>query len=340
MMITLEINIDDIVMCLNKFGIFDSIKEWKLLADGPDHPVPYDVIRKIIYIELEDCNKYVMKFVREPVFTTQIIEKQSAFSDLLIKQGINTPHRITANGHYCVTYEKDNLTMDVYIEEWVGEKIPHLTMELYKNTGAIIGRIHRISQDSGFIIGFSLLYNEITERDTSFSRLWRNDNLRIIPKEQYDCMLEIYNRRLACIKKVWCDLPRAAVQGDIYSCNNIALNNDGLVVYDFNLAGDEVLIGDILQCWFRTIFDEKIEDDLEKLSRDQMWKEFILAYQEERTLTENEKLYIPDVYAILGTVYYTKILNYWMDKGECLKAEKNYSFLFELLNTEKLPYIN
>lgn len=339
-MITLEISAADTKECLHKFGLYDSIKEWRLLADGPDHPVPYDVIRKIVYVELENGDKYVMKFVREPVFTTQIIENQSAFSDLLMKYGIETPKRITVQGHYCVSFEKENLVMDVYIEEWVGEKISHLTMELYKNTGTIIGRIHNVSLRTEFKIGFSLLYNEITERDTSFSRLWRNGNERIIPKCQYEKMLEVYNRRLVIIKQIWSKLPRAAVQGDIYSCNNIAKKNGKLVVYDFNLAGDEVLIGDILQCWFRTVFDEKIEDDLAMLSKEKMWSEFILAYQSERNMTDIERKYFPDVYAILGVVYYSKLLNYWMDKGDCLRAEVHYSFLIELLNTKKLPYVN
>lgn len=340
MRITLEINIDDIKICLYKFGLLDSIKEWRLLADGPDHPVPYEVIRKIVYIELENDEKYVMKFVREPVFTTKIIEKQSAFSDLLRENGIKTPKRKMEEGRYCVSFEKEKLIMDVYIEEWVGEKIPHLTMKLYKNIGSVIGRIHKVSQHTGFQIGFSLLYNEITERDTSFSRLWRNGNQRIIPEKQYEEMLEIYNRRLAVLKQIWTELPRAAVQGDIYSCNNIAEKDGTLVIYDFNLAGDEVLIGDILQCWFRTIFDEKMKEDLALLSQDEMWSEFILAYQSQRILTNIEKKYFPDVYAILGAVYYSKLVNQWIDNGEYLRAKKHYSFLMKLLKTKELPYVN
>lgn len=339
-MITLEINVDDIKICLHKFGVVDPIKEWRLLADGPDHPVPYEVVRKIVYLELENGEKYVMKFVREPIFTTRIIEKQSAFSDLLMDNGIKTPKRKMVDGCYCISFEKEKLVMDVYIEEWVGEKIPQLTMKLYKNIGSVIGKIHKISQYTGFQIGFSLLYNEITERDTSFSRLWRNGNQSVIPQKQYEEILEIYNRRLAVIKRIWSKLPRAAVQGDIYSCNNIAEKDGTLVVYDFNLAGDEVLIGDILQCWFRTIFDKKIEDDLALLSQDEMWSEFILAYQSQRTLTNIEKKYFPDVYAILGVVYYSKLMNYWIDKGERLRAQNNYSFLMELLKTQKLPYVN
>lgn len=337
-MITMDINKTDTAICLQKFGLTEPVREWKLLADGPDHPVPYDVIRKIIYAELENDEKYVVKFVREPVFPTRIIENQSAFSDLLMSHGVNTPRRLKKDGHYCISYEKDNLTMDVYAEEWVGEKLRHFTPELYEKTGGVIGKIHRIAQETKFYIGFSLLYNEITQRDTSLGRLWRNGDHSLIPDAEYESMLKIYNRRLEIIKKVWTTLPRAAVQGDIYSCNNLAVRDGRLVVYDFNLAGDEVLIGDILQCWFRTIFDEKIEKDLSRLSRGDLWSVFIRAYQEERRLTDIEKKYFPDVYAILGTVYYTKLLNFWMAAGNMQKARENYEYLFELLETEELPF--
>ena len=337
-MITIDINKNDTLICLNKLGISESVKEWKLLADGPDHPVPYDVIRKIIYVELESAKKYVIKFVREPVFTTEIIENQSAFSDLLMEHGVDTPKRLMKDGHYCITYTKENLTMNVYMEEWVGEKILHFTLDLYEKTGSVIGKIHRISQKTNFQIGFSLLYNEITKGDTSFERLWTNRDHSLIPENEYAVMLQIYNRRLATIKRVWPVLPRAAVQGDIYSCNNIAIRNSGLAVYDFNLAGDEVLVGDILQCWFRTVFDEKIEEDLSKISRKEMWSVFMKAYQMERPLLNIEKKYFPDIYAILGVVYYTKLLNFWMASGDLQRAKENYKYLFELLETEKVLF--
>lgn len=337
-MITIDIDKNDTIRCLKEFGILESVKEWKLLADGPDHPVPYDVIRKIIYVKLESSKKYVIKFVREPVFPTEIIETQSAFSDLLMEYGVDTPKRLMKNGHYCITYTKENLTMNVYMEEWVGEKISHFTLDLCEKTGSVIGKIHRISQKTNFQIGFSLLYNEITKRDTSFERLWRNRNHSLIPENEYAVMLQIYNRRLDTVKRVWTELPRAAVQGDIYSCNNVAIRNGGLAVYDFNLAGDEVLVGDILQCWFRTVFDEKIEEDLSKLTREKMWSVFIKAYQKERSLLNIEKKYFPDIYAILGVVYYTKLLNFWIASGDLQRAKENYKYLFELLNKEKLLF--
>lgn len=337
----MEIEKTDMIACLREFGLSEPIREWRLLADGPDHVVPYDVIRKIVYVELENREKYVVKFVREPVFPTQIIERQSAFSDLLLENGIAVPRRLKKDGRYCIAYEKEQLCMDVYAEEWVGEKLPHYTLDICEKTGELLGRIHRIALDTKFQIGFSLLYNEITERDTSFERLWKREGYRLLmPQNEYETMVGIYNRRLEIVKNVWKKLPRAAVQADIYSCNNIAAGDDGgLIVYDFNLAGDEVLIGDILQCWFRTIFDERIEEDLQKLSCEEMWRTFIQAYQRERPLLGTEKQYLPDVYAILGTVYYSKLLNFWMQTGNMQRACDRHLHLQELLETEELPFV-
>lgn len=330
------INENDIVKCLNDFGIFNKIKKWDFLAHGPDHPVPYDVIRKIIFVELEDSKKLVIKFIKEAIFTSEIIEHQSAFSDLLRKNGIDTPYRFTKSGKYCIPFFKDGILMDVTLEEWIGEKIPHFTLDLYKEVGETLGKMHKIAIDDSRAIGFSLLYNEIICRDTSYERLWGKADHSFISATEYNKILDIYNKRLSIVKNIWTSLPRAAVQGDIYSCNNITVRDGRLSVFDFNLAGDEVLIGDILQCWFRTIFDIKIQDDLNGISLIELWRAFIGAYLKERPLTDIECKFFSDVYALLGVVYYTKLLAYYVLNNNKDKAEKEYSYLFELLQTQEI----
>ena len=336
----MEITLKDLEFCLEKFNIKNTISSWEVLADGPDHPVPYDVIRKIIYIQLDNSDSYVMKFIREEVFPTEIIESQSAFSDLLGGRGIRTPKRIKKDNHYCISFEKEGLTMDVTMEEWLGQKIPHLTLPIFEEVGRIMGKMHTVSLQENPRIGFSLLYKEILERDTSYERLWGRLSHDFIPADDHAEILAIYNARLAVVKKIWADLPVAAVQGDIYSCNNLAMVDNALAVYDFNLAGDEVLIGDLLLCWFRTIYDERIEEDLRKLNVDEMWKALIENYKKERAFTQKEIEFLPDVYALLGTVYFTKLMVCWVATGRTELAEQHYRHLFTLLKTEKLPYVN
>ncbi|MCD7954393.1 MAG: hypothetical protein LUG93_01245 [Lachnospiraceae bacterium] len=336
----MDIDEKDIRCCLEQFGIQRPLKKWALLADGPDHPVPYDVIRKIFFTEVEGDIRYVIKFIREPVFPTKLIEQQSCFSDLLRKNGIATPFRMKKDGHYCVSYEKDSQVMDVTVEEWMGEKIAHITPDFLREVGSLLGKTHRISLNSGMRIGFSLLYNEILTRDTSYARLWKESNHEIMPAAAYEKIVDLYNQRLAIVKRAWSSLPRAAVQGDIYSCNNLAWKDGRLALYDFNLAGDEVLIGDILQCWFRTIFDERMEEDMKQYLREELWDAFIGAYQNERPLTGIEKQYFPDAYSLFGVLYFTKLLAFQVRDGRKEEAVQNYEYLFRLLEVQKVREIS
>lgn len=328
----------DLAVCFGQYGINKKIKNWHILADGPDHPVPYEVIRLIIYAELEDeTDKYVVKYVREPVFTTEIIENQCAFSNLLRDNGIRTPFRLKANGHYCTSYTKNGLRMDVTIEEWVGEKPEHMTMDLFEQVGRTLGKSHRVSLEHGPEIGYSLLYDEVTTKDTSYERIWKTTRHDFISPTDLKQILSLYEKRINIIKKNWTKLPRAAVQGDIYSCNNFTVRNGTLVMFDFNLAGDEVLIGDMLLCWFRTIFDENMQEDLKNIRREDLWLRFIQAYQKERPFTEIEKQYLADAYALFGTLYYTKLLVYYVQTGQKLKAAERYRDTIRLLNVLEVP---
>ena len=148
-------------------------------------------------------------------------------------------------------------------------------------------------------------------------------------------LLSVYNSRLNIIKGIWSDLPRAAVQGDIYSHNNFALENGRLAIFDFNLAGDEAVLGDCMLYWFRTIFDEKIQDEIAQLNIKDMWENYWKGYSQYRKLTEIEIKHLPDVYAILGCLYYTKLLAFKVSTGRSEEAKKTWRFLFELLNVDK-----
>ena len=333
----MEICEQDLIACFRQFGIKKKIRRWHILADGPDHPVPYDVIRLIIFAELEgDTAKYVVKYIREPIFTTKIIENQCAYSDLLRDNGIQTPFRLMSDGHYCISYTKDGLRMDVTIEEWVGERPTHMTLELFEQVGRLLGRSHQVALEHNLKIGYCMIYDEVMTKDTSYERIWKTIRHDFISPTDLKQILSLYEKRINIIKKNWTKLPRAAVQGDIYSCNNFTVRNGTLVMFDFNLAGDEVLIGDMLLCWFRTIFDENMQEDLKNIRREDLWLRFIQAYQKERPFTEIEKQYLADAYALFGTLYYTKLLVYYVQTGQKLKAAERYRDTIQLLNVHEV----
>ena len=330
----MEIKIEDVQKCAEKFGIRDAVLDITLLADGPDHPVPYDVIRKIIRVDFEDGKYTVMKFVREPIFTPEIINRQCAFSDLLGENGVYVPKRYRRQGTYCIKYIKESLEMDVYMEEYFKDMIPVLTVDIFGQIGRTMGRMHAISQRLKPKIGYSMLYNEVMYKDTSYERIWRGWDHSFMEQELYSRLLEIYAHRIEIVKNVWCSLPKGAVQGDIYSRNNVALHEGNVAVFDFNLAGDEVFVGDCLLCWFRTIFDERMQDELKDISQSDLWNAFWSGYLCERPLSETEKKYFPDIYAILGCLYYTKLLVHFVMTNREELARVHWKDTFHFLEAD------
>jgi len=323
--------LEDVQKCVKEFGIHDNVTHISLLADGPDHPVPYDVIRKIIRVYFENNACAVIKYVREPIFNPTIINNQCAFSDLLGHNGIRVPKRWKQQDSYCIKYVKDNLEMDVYIEEFFPDMIPTMTIEIFTDVGRLMGRMHYVSQCLKPIIGYSMLYNEVLYKDTSYERIWNGQNHSFIDEKNLIKLLQTYSLRIEIIKSVWSILPRGAVQGDIYSRNNIAISNGEVAVFDFNLAGDEVFIGDCLLCWFRTIFDEKIQEEIKNIDRDDLWNAYWSGYLKERQLSSAEKKHFSDIYAILGCLYYTKLLVCYVRTGRAELAKHGFKNTFKLL---------
>jgi Ser/Thr protein kinase RdoA (MazF antagonist) len=329
----MDITVADVEKCIRQYRILDTVVGIKVLADGPDHIVPYDVIRKIIRVDYGKRRSQVIKFVREPIFSKEIIERQCEFSDLLQEKGFMVPDRWKVGNDYCISYQKSGLSMVVTLEEWLSDSVEHMTRDIFASVAGLLGDMHRMSLKERFTIGFSLLYKEVTEKDTSYEPLWRGLDHSFISEKEYGKLLEIYNRRIMNLKSAWTKLPRAAVQGDIYSCNNLAWKNGRLAVFDFNLAGDEVLIGDLLLCWFRTVFDERIKQDLEKVDLKKMWNIFLGEYHKRRKLMDIERKVFSDIYAILGVLHFTKLLVHKIATGRKEEAMAQYPYILRLLQT-------
>ena len=63
------------------------------------------------------------------------------------------------------------------------------------------------------------------------------------------------------IRGDWEKLPKAAVQGDI-SINNLAHGKDGLIVFDYNNAGDEVQVCDLVMEGLLTAYEMELPDGI------------------------------------------------------------------------------
>lgn len=335
----MEILIEDIKFCLEKFGVNTPINKVILLEDGPGRPVSENDIRKIIRLDFIDGSKTVIKFVHEERVPASVIDQQCTLSDLLRDNGVPAPKRWKIGDSYCVKIIKDNLDLMVYMEEYLPDQISELTIDLFSQVGEMMGKMHEISDKLKPHIDFSMLYDEVLHRDIPYEKLWGKADHSFIRDEDMAKLLKIYDKRIEMLKKIWAELPMGAVQNDIYSCNNFCMYNGKIAVYDFNLAGDEAFIGDALRCWFRTVFDERTQDMVNSLDRKALWNGFWNGYFKERRLTDIEIKYFSDIYAILGCAYYTKLLVHLIDMGQKEYVVNNWDYTFDLLNSgnEVLP---
>lgn len=176
----------------------------------------------------------------------QKIEKQSCFSEFMRSQGIKTPSRYKANGKYCNEYIYNNSQCNVTVEDWCGEEIKEISIDIAYQIGKLMAQMHRISLANKCEIGcgtlFSAAYCNDVDAYSEFCKICEDEKLdQTIITE----INTLHDEKLKSIRAVWNILPKTAVQGDV-SINNLVYSTDGFTIFDYNNAGDEVLISDLI----------------------------------------------------------------------------------------------
>ena len=144
----------------------------------------------------------------------------------------------------------------------------------------------------------------------------------------------LHNDKKDKILQIWPYLPKSSVQGDIYSCNNVAMTENGIGFYDFNIAADEVLLGDMLHVWFRTIYDTSNEKQIKEWDLEECFKDYMEGYQLERSWTEIEKKHFFEVYSLLGSIYAGRYVAELMRNDRYKDAIVYLDDILRLLNTD------
>lgn len=290
-------------------------------------------IKIISKVDFTDRDSLVIKFVREDKHPSHTIESQSAFSEYLRSQGISTPRRYMSEGKYCLHYKLDHMYVDITVEDYIGEEIRTLDAHLATKVGGLMGKIHTISENGNCLIGqrtiFDLLgYNEVSGYNT-FCDLGETHK---IDATMYQKIKELYHKRLENIRVHWNTLPRFATQGDI-SINNLTYVGDAIGIFDYNIAGDETLVGDMVLEGLLLAYEMDLSHGLTDNDRAILFQHFIQGYLTERPLTVDEKTVFSDIYSIAFAFWFTKIKyneNSLEKLIECNEEEKVRRLLQEI----------
>lgn len=292
-----------------------------------------NLVKVILSVLLANGKRVVIKILHEQDDLRKDrtkIEKQSAFSECMRQNGIKTPMRYRANGRYCNEYIYNDLPCTVTVEDWCGEEIMEINTDISYKIGELMARMHILSLENKCEIGcgtlFSAAYWNDVDSFPAFCKIGKNENLdqTIVAQIQ-----KLHDEKLEAIRTVWDRLPKAAVQGDI-SINNLVYGEDELVVFDYNNAGDEVLISDLVMEGLLTAYEMDLPEGADPGCREQFFPAMLNGYLSIRKLSEEEANTAWIVYTLYHALWFTRVV-YNEDSLEKLVERGDYNAANRLL---------
>lgn len=329
-----NIELENLVDVLALYNITEQISDFKFFINWyNDKTSEMKVIAKIDFV---NRSPLIVKLVREDRHPHDVIEKQSKFSEYLRNQGILTPKRYMSGDSYCIKYKLSDIYLNVTVEDYFGEEIKTIDFKLAYKIGQLIARTHIISEKGNCHIEANTIfnvigYNEVIGYD-KFVEFGENGK---IDSEMYQKIKKVYSDKLERIKLLWDRLPKYAIQGDC-SINNLTYIGEELGIFDYNIAGDETLVGDMVLEGLLTANEMDLAEGLSDTERIELFRSFYNGYINERPLTVDEENVLSDIYAISSGLWFTKIdsnensLTKLVERNEC---DKINLLLQEIYNT-------
>ena len=301
-----KIELENLIHVLALYNITKQVSDFKFFINGyNDKTSEIKVIAKVDFI---NRSPLVVKFVKENSHPHNIIEKQSAFSEYLRGQGILTPKRYMSGESYCIKILFDNKDIDVTVEDYIGEEIKTIDYKLAYKIGKLMGKTHSVSEKGNYHLGNSTIFNVVGYNEVSgFNRFVELGEEDKIDSVMYHKIKKIYTAKLDKIKLSWDRLSRYATQGD-FSINNLTYIGDELGIFDYNIAGDETLVGDMVLEGLLTANEMVLADGLSDIDRVELFRCFFKGYTDERPLSDYEKNVLGAIYSISSGLWFTKIL--------------------------------
>lgn len=320
---------EDFEVVLSQYGIHESIVSSELLFEMYDN----NEIKVITKCNYENRSPIILKLLHEDRHPHYIIEQQSAFSELLRSNGILTPKRYKSKGIYCGTYDHNGIVYDTTVEDYLGEEIKLIDIHLAFLVGKLMGEMHKISAENNCHIStktiFDLMgYNEVSGFNT-FMKYVQSGVLPCMISEQ---IINEYRKRISIIKMGWDQLPRFASQGDI-SINNLTQIGNEIGIFDYNIAGDAVLVCDLVLEALLTAYEMDIPDTVK---RSDIFIKFIEGYLSVYKLGKQELRAAWNI-LIVSDAFWFKKFKYTDNSLSCLVERHDTKrigiFLKELLST-------
>lgn len=294
---------------LNRYDIWDTVLEIKSIQESENK----ENYRGLFRITTEK-KIFVCRISNEKNYPMPLVEKQSQFAMLLHSCGVNTAKKYVSQGNYCIKHLINGIEMLISLEEYIGEDISDINISILKEFGKIIGKIHSISSKHLFVIGKSFISDYIQNDKARFSKILEKASPPL-PNLSYVHMVELLHDNLVHeLAKKWHLLPTGAVHGDLGAFNNLMQTANGVGIIDYNLAGDEAYLGDVLSSFYASIHKYLWKDLFSTISESNAFLMFWEGYSEYYSISEIEMAYFSQVSALFDGLFYCKCaIEIWND---------------------------
>ena len=280
-----------------------------------------------ILARIEDINSDTY-YLKGEKGKREYVEKCCEYAEYLRREDFPTVcYQKGKEDSYTYLYNSKILTLEKALK---GMEVEILTDEHLNSIALLLGEQHQLSMKSGIHINKATSWSlfggnateEIGDYDENELSFWQ---MREACQQEslFPRIEEFYIQRRARLEKVWTTLPRGPVQGDFCYYNMVFSDSSLTGCYDYNLAGDEVYINELVavaiyHCWHVPYVGAKSEIE-------RFWS-FIHYYEQGRSLENTERDVIGDLFAIIRAFRYDRV-----EEGLALQGEQRTRFLEETL---------
>ncbi len=273
------------------------------------HEILRDENRLVAEVEVDGAI-YFLKGEKAPAsFIESIIE----FTKIMNNAGLPfiVPEK-TIEGNRYVEHEGLHFILE---QKGNGKELKRLRLSHIRESGKMLGMQHAISSttDFRFNTGTSWgmfggnetdAFGDYDENELSYLDLIRSINEDETFKAELTTVKELYKSRRLQLKKLWNTLPSGPIQGDLCPYNLLFQGYHISGVFDYNIAGDEVLIN---ECIGVAVFLAWHYDFDGTETPEERYHAYIDAYTSERPLSNREMEMVPHLFAIIRAFRYDRI---------------------------------
>ncbi len=273
------------------------------------HKILRDRDRIVAEVEVGE-NTYFLKGEKQPA---SFIEKVIEFTIIMSKAGLPfiVPEN-TMKGNRCVEHEG---LLFILERQGHGEEIKRLRLSHIREIGKLLGKQHAISSTTDFRFGTGTSWGmfggnetdalgDYDENELSYLDFVQNVEGQETFRMELATVKELYQSRRSYLKEVWSSLPAGPVQGDLCPYNLLFQQDKISAVFDYDIAGDEVLLN---ECIGVAVFLAWHYDFEGQETPEERYEAYIDAYTLERPLSDHEKEMIPHLFAIIRAFRYDRI---------------------------------